>query len=133
LKSRTNVGETKTDFNDSAVISVGEEKSIFSSLSTSLSEIRKLKGVMGYILRSDTSAIIDLASSEKLTEYALFSYEVSGACQEMIKSFDFGETESMLVEGESIKVLCINIDENKVSVFMEKNAAHLQIIKRILS
>ena len=132
MKSRTNDPEDKTDFNDSAVISIGEEKSTFASLSSSLAEIRKLKGVIGYILRSTDSAIIDLASSEKLTEYAIFSYEVAEACQEMIKNFNFGETESMLVEGESVKVLCMNIDDNKVSVFMEKDATHAWIIKRIL-
>ena len=132
MKSRTNNPDEKTDFNDSAVISIGEEKSTFASLSASLAEIRKLKGVIGYILRSNDSAIIDLASSEKLADYAIFSYEVAGACQEMIKNFNFGETESMLVEGESVKVLCMNIDDNKVSVFMEKNATHAGIIKRIL-
>ena len=132
MKSRTNDPEDKTDFNDSAVISIGEEKSTFASLSSSLAEIRKLKGVIGYILRSTDSAIIDLASSEKLTEYAIFSYEVAEACREMIKDFSFGETESMLVEGECVKVLCMNIDDNKVGVFMEKEATHAWIIKRIL-
>jgi predicted regulator of Ras-like GTPase activity (Roadblock/LC7/MglB family) len=132
LKPRTNDPDDENDFNDSAVISLHDEKSTFASLSTSMAEIRKLKGVIGYILRSNDSVIIDLASSEKLTDYAIFSYEVAEACQEMIKNFNFGETESMLVEGENVKVLCMNIDENKVSVFMEKNATHAWIIKRIL-
>ena len=132
MKSKISDEEAKTDFNDSAAISVHDEKSTFASLNSSLAEIRKLKGVIGYILRNGSSAIIDLASSEKLTEYAIFSYEIAEACQEMIKNFNFGETESMLVEGESVKVLCMNIDENKISVFMEKNATHAWIIKRIL-
>ena len=132
MKSKISDKEAKTDFDDSAVISVHDEKSTFASLNSSLAEIRKLKGVIGYILRNGSSAIIDLASSEKLTEYAIFSYEIAEACQEMIKNFNFGETESMLVEGESVKVLCMNIDENKISVFMEKNATHAWIIKRIL-
>ena len=38
----------------------------------------------------------------------------------------------MLVEGEKVKVLCMSIGENKVSVFMEKTATHSWIIKRIL-
>jgi predicted regulator of Ras-like GTPase activity (Roadblock/LC7/MglB family) len=132
LKLKISDAEAKIDFDDSAVISVHEEKSTFASLNASLAEIRKLTGVLGYILRSNDSAIIDLASSEKLTDYAIFSYGVAEACQEMIKNFNFGETESMLVEGESVKVLCMNIDDNKVSVFMEKNATHAWIIKRIL-
>ena len=54
------------------------------------------------------------------------------SCQEISKQFNLGETESMLVEGENVKVLCMSMDENKVSVFMEKTATHAGIIKRIL-
>ncbi len=112
------------------LVSIGEPT--FTSISSSLAEIRKLSGVIGYILRSDASAIIDLAFPEKLTDYALFSYEISETCQEIAKNFSLGETESMLVEGEAVKILCVNIGENKISVFMEKSATHAGIIKRIL-
>jgi predicted regulator of Ras-like GTPase activity (Roadblock/LC7/MglB family) len=132
MKLKTNDAEPSTDINDSAVITIGEEKTTFANLSASLGEIRKLKGVIGYILRNDVSAIIDLATSEKLNEYAIFSYEISEACKKMIEVFNFGETESILVEGENVKVLCMNINENKVGVFMEKDATHAGIIKRIL-
>ena len=40
--------------------------------------------------------------------------------------------ESVLVEGENVKVLCMSIGENNISVFMEKKATHSWIIKRIL-
>ena len=40
--------------------------------------------------------------------------------------------ENVLVEGKNVKVLCMSIGENYVSVFMEKNAAHQSIIKRFL-
>ena len=129
---KTNILKSTSEFTPDAVISAEEEKSTFANLSASLAEIRKLKGVIGYILRNDVSAIIDLALPEKLTDYALFSYEINEVCQDMIKSFSLGETESMLVEGEKVKILCMNIAENKVSVFMEKNATHAWIIKRIL-
>lgn len=132
MKQETNAARTETLSDTTPVISVGEEKSTFASLSASLSEIRKLKGVIGYILRSNTSAIIDLADTEKLTQYAILSYEIHDACQTMAKDFSLGETESMLVEGENVKVLCMGLEENKVSVFMEKNATHAWIIKRIL-
>jgi predicted regulator of Ras-like GTPase activity (Roadblock/LC7/MglB family) len=129
LKLKTN-GEEEIESLNCDLVSIGEPT--FSSLSSSLAEIRKLKGVIGYILRNDTSALIDLASPEKLTDYALFSYEISETCQEMAKNFSLGETESMLVEGDTVKILCVNIGENKVSVFMEKSATHAGIIKRIL-
>ena len=72
----------ETEFsNGIAVTTVGEEtneeNSAFASLSASLAEIRKLKGVTGYILRSSTSAIIDVADSDKIFQYAILTSEIT--------------------------------------------------------
>jgi predicted regulator of Ras-like GTPase activity (Roadblock/LC7/MglB family) len=128
--------ETKTSFEmetlpAGAVISAGEENSVFAKLSASLAEIRKLKGVLGYILRSNTSAIVDLNESDKIIDYAVLSSEMNESCFEMTKQFNLGESEFMIIEGENVKVLCMNIGENKVSVFLEKSASPDWIINRI--
>jgi hypothetical protein len=115
LKPKTNT-ELATEFPDgAAVISVGDDNSVFANLVASLAEICKLKGVIGYILRSDTSAMIDLTEQDKI-----------------IEQFNMAEIESVLVEGKNVKVLCMSIGENRISVFMEKTATHAWIIKRIL-
>jgi predicted regulator of Ras-like GTPase activity (Roadblock/LC7/MglB family) len=133
LKPKTSTNEAETVLtNEVAVTSVDEENSGFASLSASLTEIRKLKGVIGYILRSNTSAIIDLNEQDKIIEYAVLSTQIHDSSQEIAKQFNLGETESILVEGENVKVLCMSIGENKISVFMEKSATHAWIIKRIL-
>jgi predicted regulator of Ras-like GTPase activity (Roadblock/LC7/MglB family) len=133
LKQKTSTNETETAFtNEVAITSVDEENSAFANLSASLTEIRKLKGVIGYILRSNTSAIIDLNEQDKIIEYAVLSSQMHDSSQEITKQFNLGETESILVEGENVKVLCMSIGENKISVFMEKSATHAWIIKRIL-
>src|ERR1700690_3805750 len=103
-----------------ALISVDEKNLSFANLSASLAEISKLKGVLGYILRSNTTAIVDLSESDKIIQYAILSSQINDGCQEMAKQFNLGETESMLVEGANVKVLCMNIGENKISVFMER-------------
>ncbi len=115
-----------------AITSVGSENSSFANLSASLAEIRKLKGVVGYILRSDASAIIDLNEQDKIIDYAVLSWQMHEASVEVAKQFNLGETESVLVEGKDIKVLCMSMGENRASVFMEKSATHAWIIKRIL-
>jgi hypothetical protein len=51
---------------EAAIVTVGDEKSGFTNLSASLAEIRKLKGVLGYILRNNTSAIVDLEDADKI-------------------------------------------------------------------
>lgn len=125
--------EPETELPDgAAVISVGNDNSVFASLAASLAEIRKLKGVLGYILRSDTSAIIDLSEQDKIIESAVLSSQISESSSEIAKQFHLADIESVLVEGKNVKVLCMNVGENRISVFMEKTATHAWIIKRIL-
>ena len=118
--------------NDIVAASVGEENSAFANLSTSLAEIRKLKGVIGYIIRSNDSAVIDIADSDSISQYAMLTSEINESSMGIAKQFNIGTTESLLLEGENIKVLCLTISDNKISVFMEKSANHAGIIKRIL-
>ena len=132
-KTNTNTNETTTVFTDAvAITSVGEENSAFASLSASLTEIRKLKGVIGYILRSNTSAIIDLNETDKIVEYAILSSQMNDSSIDIAKQFNLGDIECILVEGENVKVLCMTIGENKISIFMEKTATHAWIMKKIL-
>lgn len=132
MKQKTSA-ELATELPDGAtVFSFGEDTSVFANLAASLAEIRKLKGVMGYILRSDTSAIIDLTEQDKIIEYAVLSSQISESSIEMAKLFNLADVESVLVEGKSVKVLCMSVSENRISVFMEKTATHAWIIKRIL-
>lgn len=133
LKQKPSTSETQAQFTEPvAVTSVGSENSAFESLSASLTEIRKLKGVIGYILRSNGSAIIDLNEQDKIMEYAVLSSQVHESSQEMAKQFNLGETETVLVEGKDIKMLCMTQGESRIGVFMDKSATHAWIIKRIL-
>lgn len=116
----------------SAVISAEDDNSGFASLAASLAEVRKVKGVSGYILRSDTSAIVDMTEQDKIIDYAILSSQISESSREIANQFSLADIESVLVEGKSVKVLCICVGENKISVFMEKTAIHAWIIKRIL-
>jgi predicted regulator of Ras-like GTPase activity (Roadblock/LC7/MglB family) len=130
-KTSANAAETTlTDPGD--ITAIDGENSAFASLTASLAEIRKLKGVIGYILRSNASATLDFSEPDKITENAILSSQIHDSCQEIGKQFNLGEIESVLVEGEKFKVLCMSIGENNISVFMEKSATHSGIIKRIL-
>ncbi len=130
MKQKTNAETAFT--HKIEVTTVSEENSAFENLSASLAEIRKLKGVIGYIIRSDTLAVIDIADSENIIQYAMLTSEIHESSLEIAKQFDLGATESVLLEGENIKVLCLSVNDNTISVFMEKSANHASIIKRIL-
>ena len=116
---------------DEDEIATSEEDQIFKDLNDKLAKIRKNKGVIGYIIRNASSATIDLKESEKIVEYAIFSSQVLDSSQEIANLFEKGDVKNVLIEGKENKVLCINIDENKISIFMEKDADHAGILKRI--
>jgi len=108
-----------------------EEDQTYTDLSNKLAEIRKDKGVLGYILRSTTSATIDLEEPEKIVEYALFSSQALDSSQEISELFELGDADSILIEGKENNVLCMTIDGNKISIFMEKDANHADILKKV--
>ncbi len=114
------------------IIPIDEDNAVFASLATSLAEIRKLKGVQGYILRSNTSAVFDIVEQDKVPDYAILSTQIEEAYPGMAKSFKLADIESVIVEGKDAKVLCMSVGGHKMSVFMDKTATHSWIIKRIL-
>jgi predicted regulator of Ras-like GTPase activity (Roadblock/LC7/MglB family) len=133
LKQKTSDSQDETAVTNSvASLSVGGENSAFASLSASLEEIRKLKGVIGYIIRSNCSAVVDLTEPDKISEYALLTSEIHESCENIKNQFNLGETETAIIEGKNVKVLCLSVGENRISVLMEKDANHAWIIKRIL-
>lgn len=133
MKQKTSDNEANAALANQVVIeAVEDENSTFESISASLVEIRKLEGVLGYILRSSTSAVIDLGESDKITQNAILTSQIQLSSQEIIGQFNLGRMENVLVEGKNVKVLCMSIGENYVSVFMEKDAAHQSIMKRFL-
>jgi predicted regulator of Ras-like GTPase activity (Roadblock/LC7/MglB family) len=108
-----------------------EEDQTYKDLTAKLAKIRKKKDVTGYIIRNETSATIDLKESEKIVEYAMLSSQVLDSSQEISDLFELGDVSSVLVEGKESKALCMNIEGNKISIFMEKDADDANILKQI--
>jgi predicted regulator of Ras-like GTPase activity (Roadblock/LC7/MglB family) len=107
------------------------EEQSFKELSSKLAEIRKDKGIIGYIIRNATSATIDLKEPEKIVEYAIFSSQVLDSSQEISDLFEIGDVKSILIEGKESNALCMTLDGNKISIFMEKEADQADILKKI--
>jgi predicted regulator of Ras-like GTPase activity (Roadblock/LC7/MglB family) len=122
---------TTVIIDDDPIVTSDEEDQTFTNLSKNLAKIPKNRGVIGYILRSKTSAKIDLKEPEKIVEYAIFSSQVLDSSREISDLFKLGDVESILIEGKEIKALSIAIGGNKISILMEKNADHADILKRV--
>jgi len=101
------------------------------NLRASLEEIKDYNGVIGYILRNSTSAAVDLKDSTKIIDYAILSSSSIDASKELSELFYLGEVKNIVVEGKNVKVLSLTIGENKISVFMEKNADSKKVLRKL--
>ncbi|MDH5482391.1 MAG: hypothetical protein OEY22_05890 [Candidatus Bathyarchaeota archaeon] len=108
-------------------------ESTVDNLRGNLEEIKTYEGVIGYILRNSTSATIDLKDPTKIIDYAILSSSSVDASQELSELFDLGDVKKIILEGKEVKILSLTIDENKVSIFTEKNVDQEKILKRIRS
>jgi predicted regulator of Ras-like GTPase activity (Roadblock/LC7/MglB family) len=109
-----------------------DEDGIYEDLSYELAEIRKDKNVLGYILRNETSATIDIEETEKIVEYAIFSSQALDSSQEISDESELGDIESVVIEGDENKALCMKVGENKINVFMKKETDCSKILKKLL-
>jgi predicted regulator of Ras-like GTPase activity (Roadblock/LC7/MglB family) len=108
-----------------------EEATQVGDLRAGLEEVKTYDGVIGYILRNTTSAAIDLKDPTKIIDYAIISSSAFYAGEELSKFFDLGDVKDMLVEGKNVKVLSLIVGENRISVFMEKDADCDKILRKL--
>jgi predicted regulator of Ras-like GTPase activity (Roadblock/LC7/MglB family) len=100
-------------------------------LEEKLQEIKNQEGIIGYILRSKKSASIDLKDPTKMIDYALLSSTVFDVSQNMTEDLQMDEVNSIVVESEETKILSMNIDNHRLSLFMEKHVNHDKLYKKL--
>jgi predicted regulator of Ras-like GTPase activity (Roadblock/LC7/MglB family) len=124
----------KRDFQEVAAaaepVTVEETISV-NNLRANLDEIKAYDGVVGYILRNSTSAAIELKDPTKLIDYAIISSSALDASEELSKFFDLGAVKDIVVEGKGVKVLSLTVGENRISIFLEKDADCEKILKKL--
>jgi predicted regulator of Ras-like GTPase activity (Roadblock/LC7/MglB family) len=135
MGKKRNITETSTTVfvEDTTVKPVEEENFEYTNLNEALVEIRKTSGITGYILKSQTSATIDLNDTSKLMDYALLSSAVIDSSKKAQKLFDIGKIESVTVESKTVKALCIIKGENRASVFMENSLDDTEVLGKVES
>src|SRR4030067_2661179 len=135
VKKKKNIHQTVSTMliDGENVISAVDEEPVFEELCMKLAEINKIEGITGYILRDTSNAVIDLKDQSRLVDYAILSSQAYDFGEEISELFDLGNVDNIVVEGKDVKVVCANIDENKVSIFMEKTADHASVLKQITS
>ena len=89
-------------------------------LQEKLQDIKKQEGIIGYILRGPETAAIDIKDPTKIIEYASLSSAAFEVSNDITKSMETGKVNNLVVEGENAKVMCMTINNHRVSIFMEK-------------
>jgi len=109
------------------------EESHGNNLRANLEEIKTYDGVIGYILRNSTSAAIDLKDPTKLIDYAILSSSSLDASEALSEDFNLGDVKSIIVDGKDVKVLSLTVNDNRISVFMDKEANCEKVLRKLHS
>ena len=101
-------------------------------LQEKLQEIKDQEGIIGYILRGSKSASIDLKDPKKIIEYAILSSTAFDVETEVSEELQMGDIKKILVESENSKFLSTTIDDQRLTIFMEKNVDSNKIYKELI-
>jgi len=96
-----------------------------------LQEIKDQEGIIGYILRGSKSASIDLKDPTKIIDYAVLSSAAFDASNNMTETLQMGEVNKIVVESEETKLLSMNINNHRLSIFMEKSVDHNKLYRNL--
>ena len=108
-----------------------EPKTDDESVQEKLQNIMDQEGIIGYILRDEKSAFVNLKDPTKITDYAILSATVFDVSRNMTETLQMGEINTIIIEGEETKLLSMNTNNHRLSLFMEKNVDHNKLYKKL--
>jgi predicted regulator of Ras-like GTPase activity (Roadblock/LC7/MglB family) len=108
-----------------------DDENMQEKLQEKLQEIKDQEGIIGYILRGSKSASIDLKDSTNIIDYAVLSSATFDAGRDMTETLQMGEVENIVVESEETKLLSMNVDSYRLTIFMEKSFDHKSLYKNL--
>lgn len=107
-----------------------EETRVFNKLLLILAEIQKNNKIR-FILRNSTQAFADLNKSTELTQLALLATQLFNSSEKLLSVCDQKVMKSAVLETSRMRILCLSISGNQLSIFMEKNVDSQRIIERL--
>jgi predicted regulator of Ras-like GTPase activity (Roadblock/LC7/MglB family) len=110
-----------------------EKEETFQKLKAILAQIRKKEGVIGFILKNNVQAVFDVEDIGKLQELSILSSELFSFAEKMLSLCKEKTTKRIMLDGVKMKILGLNIDENYLCVFMDKNVDSDEILRLLLS
>jgi len=108
-----------------------KSEELYASLRFNLENIRNKEGIFGYILRNSKSASVDINDPTKIIDYAMLSAESIETGEVAAEIFRLGSMNSVVIEGNDVKVLSLVIGDQRLSIFMDKKVDHNKISKEL--
>lgn len=109
-----------------------EENTEYGKLLLIAQNIRKGKTILGYIIKNEAKATVDLNDSSKIIEYAMLTSQAFESAETLSSIFTLGDIQTILIEGKNAKALCIGTGQNQLGIFMEKATNHSEILKEFM-
>jgi predicted regulator of Ras-like GTPase activity (Roadblock/LC7/MglB family) len=129
VKKRRGISESELATTEEPI--AVEDEALVNRLRANLEEIKTYEGVVGYILRNSTSAAIDLKDPTKIIDYAILSSSALDSSEELSQLLNLGDVKDVIVEGNSVKVVSLTIDGNRISIFLEKGTDCETILRKL--
>lgn len=101
------------------------------ALQEKLQSIKGREEITGYILRGPNSASIDLKDPTRIVDYAILSATAFEAGNDISTMLEIGEVESIVAEGEDMKIMSKTVNDHSLSIFMDKNVDHHKLSKEL--
>ena len=108
-----------------------EDENKTEQLQEKLQKIKEQDGIIGYILRSEKSASIDLKDSTKIIDFAVLSSTSFDTSDNMTETMQIGEIDTIILESEGTKLLSMKTEDHSISIFMEKTVDHNKLYKSL--
>ena len=121
----------QVEVEEPAYVKTEVKEDIGADLRVTLENINTKKGVIGYILRGPTSASVDVKDPSRIIEYAVLSAAAFESSESLSHLFGLGKIRNVVLESKDVKILCLTIGDNRLSVFMEKTVDHNSIYKKL--
>jgi len=112
---------------------VAVEESEVDSLRQDLEKVKELDGVVGYILRDSSTAMINLDDPKKLVDYAILSSLALEVGDTLAKRLELGDVRDITLKGRDTKVVSLTRNETKISVFIDKEDEYEKILSKLRS
>ena len=108
-----------------------KQKNGTETLQEKLQDIKDQEGIIGYILRDTKSASIDLKDPTKVIEFAVLSSTSFDVAENIAVALQIGEVDRIVVESDETKLVSMNTDANRLSIFMENSVDHNKLCKSL--